>query len=133
MSIVKWSDGFNLGIESIDAAHRHLFDILDALHAELLGARSRSVIDRLLAELLDYTHTHFADEEVFMRERQVPNLEKHVVAHRALEKRLGEISAAWKGGDAHASIDFFGFLFGDWLWRHIIETDMKISKVKIAS
>lgn len=129
MSIIKWSDGFNLGIENIDAAHRHLFDILDGLHAELLGTRSRSVIDRLLAELLDYTHTHFAEEEVFMREKQVPNLVKHEAAHRALEKRLGEIASAWKGGDAHASIDFFGFLFGDWLWRHIMDTDMKINKV----
>lgn len=128
MSIVKWSDGFNLGIENIDAAHRHLFDILDTLHAELLGSRNSRVIDRLLAELLDYTRTHFAEEEAFMREQQAPNLERHVVAHRALEKRLGEIAAAWNGGDVHASVEFFGFLFGDWLWRHIMDTDMKINK-----
>ncbi len=129
MSIVKWSDAFNLGIHYIDAAHRHLFDILDTLHAELLGARNKSVIDRLLAELVNYTKTHFAEEEVFMRKQNEPNLDRHLSAHRALEKRLDQIVAAWNAGEAHASIEFFGFLFGDWLWRHIMETDMKITKV----
>lgn len=128
MTIVSWSESFSLGVESIDAAHRHLFEMLDRLHAELLGYRKRSVIDRLLADLLEYTKTHFAEEEAYMLKCQDPNIEKHRAAHRALEKRLGEIAAAWHKGDGHASVEFFGFLFGDWLWRHIMETDMKIGK-----
>lgn len=127
MTIVSWSDRFSLGVENIDAAHRSLFEMLERLHTELLGQRRRPAIDQLLSDLLDYTRTHFAEEEALMLKWHEPNLEKHRAAHRALEKRLAEIAAAWRSGDAHASVDFFGFLFGDWLWRHIMETDMKIS------
>jgi hemerythrin-like metal-binding protein len=131
MSLVRWSDRFNLNVAVIDAAHRYLFEILDRLHAELLGARSRQVIDQLLAELVDYTKTHFAEEEALMLAWHEPDIERHRAAHRGLEKRLAEIDAEWRRGDVRASIDFFGFLFGDWLWRHIMETDMKINKVAV--
>ena len=126
MSLVRWSDRFNLNVAAIDAAHRHLFEILDRLHSELLGARSRQVIDQLLADLVDYTKTHFAEEEVLMATWHEPDIERHRAAHRGLERRLGEIADEWRRGDVRASIDFFGFLFGDWLWRHIMETDMKL-------
>ncbi len=126
MSIVRWSDRFNLDIAAIDDAHRHLFETLDRLHAELLGERRRPVIQSILDYMADYTRTHFAEEEALMAQMHDPALERHRAAHRALVDRLARIAADWRSGDAHASVEFFGFLLGDWLWRHIMEVDMKL-------
>jgi len=123
---VRWSDQFNLDIPEIDAAHRHLFETLDRLHAELLGERRRSEIQAILDYVADYTRTHFAEEEAWMERQQQSGLAQHRAAHRLLVARLGQIADDWRCGNVHASIDFFGFLLGDWLWRHIMEVDMRL-------
>ena len=65
-----FTDKYITGIELVDEEHKHLFDIIrdtnDVIHAELLHDKYDEIM-RLLAELKDYTESHFSDEEELMK------------------------------------------------------------------
>ena len=61
----EFTDDFLTGIEFIDKQHARLFELAnqtyDLLHDELVTDKYDHIVD-VLAELRDYTKTHFADE-----------------------------------------------------------------------
>ena len=57
-----------IGIASLDAQHEALFECINKfIRLYLKGEPERGEVEKQFAALVDYTVTHFDDEEFFMR------------------------------------------------------------------
>jgi hemerythrin len=127
MPFLKWSDSFCIGDERLDSDHKGLFDILNRLHVELLKNNRREAADKAIVELLDYSKRHFSGEEEVMKAVGFLGYEEHKACHDELIQKLQDYESRRNNGDQEATRPLYGFLLGDWLWKHIIEMDMKIA------
>lgn len=76
-----WTEKFDTGIRQIDEQHQKLVDILNRIYTTIDEERvTAESLDRLLQELVDYSHYHFNDEEGLMDRKGVA--EKHARLHR---------------------------------------------------
>ncbi len=126
----EWNECFNIGVTSIDKAHRKLFSIVRRL-VEL--SKNEEMGKWACAEGIkyfkNYTIKHFADEERYMRAIGYKEYEMHKILHDdmrdktlpALEKDLEE------SGYSQESIHhFLGICLG-WLSAHITIEDRAIT------
>jgi len=120
---VVWDDVFSLGFKPIDDQHKKLVLIIN----ELFTACKEGIVAADMAfmetvkKTLEYTETHFADEEDYMREANYPRFAEHKKQHEdfiaAVEKTIEEFET----GNTEP-IDMARFL-KKWLLNHIAVTD----------
>ncbi|MCF8480890.1 MAG: bacteriohemerythrin [Rhodospirillum sp.] len=128
MSLIKWSEKMSVGNAALDRDHQTLLNILNQFHGVMRGRVEREALSGLFEELAHYTEYHFEMEERLMRMCAYAELEDHKALHDGLKRRV----AVFK--DRHAAdpenfplLEMFDFL-SDWMMRHILREDMKISK-----
>lgn len=80
----KRSSDYSVNIKAIDDQHRELVNILNRLFVAVSKREGEKVIAGILDALMSYTQTHFALEEVLMRQAKYKDLEAHVEEHRKL-------------------------------------------------
>lgn len=127
MSFINWSEIYCLGDPTLDAHHQNLFAILNQLHDELLGHKREEAVVKTIKALLDYTRYHFAEEERVMKAIGYPEYETHKAAHQQILQKLLTCDQHKSGGARECAGELYTFLLGDWLWKHILEMDKKIS------
>ncbi len=122
MPFINWSQNLETGIASIDDQHRMLLDILNSVHAAMVGGQE-SAIDISFKRLMEYTEFHFADEEKLFAQFNYPFTASHKREHEKLKIEAQERIAQYKAG-AIEMMDILAFLI-DWLQEHIATTDKK--------
>jgi hemerythrin-like metal-binding protein len=126
MAFFDWSDEYSVANSTLDAQHQQLFAILNRLH-DALTSQPEGNNDRLqqdiMSALLEYTRTHFAEEEEMMLKSGYPGYDRHREAHLQLIAQVEEMGKRLEKGDASLREDVFSFLFGDWLLDHILNVD----------
>lgn len=126
----EWDERFNIGVDSIDKAHRKLFSIV---HKLIDLSKDKSSGQWACAEGIkyfkNYAIQHFADEEAYMQSIGYKGYEIHKHLHDdmryktlpALEKDLTESNYSQE-----AIHHFIGICVG-WLTAHIIIEDRAIA------
>jgi len=120
---VVWDEVFSLGIEPIDDQHKILVGIIN----ELFTACKEGVMEADKAfletakETLEYTETHFADEEDYMRGANYPRFAEHKKQHEAFIAAIQKSIDDFEAGNAEP-IEMARFL-KKWLLNHIAVTD----------
>lgn len=122
MPLMTWDDSFSVGVRALDDQHKGLVKTLNALHAAMLGGKSRSAAGPLLDTLVRYTREHFATEEELMNRTRYPELARHQEEHRNLTQEVQEYLRRFQNGEATVSMDLLKFLQG-WLMHHILHQD----------
>lgn len=127
---VEWNKQFNIGIDSIDNAHRKLFSIVRKLvHLSRDENNGQWACAEGIKYFKNYAIEHFADEEAYMRSIGYKNYEIHKRLHddmryktlTALDKELKESNYSQE------SIQhFLGICLG-WLTAHILIEDRAIT------
>jgi hemerythrin-like metal-binding protein len=112
------------GIETIDAQHGKLVDLVNALAEAMRAGKSRDVIDKVLGELKDYTVYHFGFEEAAFARLGFPGAEAHAKAHADLIGRLAELADKHARGAIGISVEVLNFVV-DWVKDHIMKEDME--------
>lgn len=123
MIICAWNDTYATGIRTIDAQHRTLFDLVNALATAMLGGQGSTLLPQSYRKLVAYTRKHFAEEEALFAKTAYPRTEAHLQEHRALEAQLDTFLDRHESGEAGLSVHTLDFL-KSWITRHIMETDM---------
>ncbi|HPG24436.1 MAG: hemerythrin family protein [Spirochaetaceae bacterium] len=123
MTVLAWSDAFDVGVDKMNEEHQRLIDLMNRLHDLYEGDASRSEQKKTFDELAKYTVKHFADEEAYMESIEWPGLVTHRHIHAKLLDDLGTHKAAFdKGGELSSKL--FSFL-KIWLKAHIQGIDRK--------
>lgn len=127
---VEWNERFNIGVETIDKAHRRLFSVvrklMDLIEDE---KRGRWVCEEGIKYFKSYTLKHFAEEEEYMKSISYSGYTMHKRLHDvlrdktipALEKDLVETDYS-----TDAMQHFVGISLG-WLTGHILIEDRAIT------
>lgn len=120
MSYWEWDSSLNLGIDMVDAQHRHIVDFINELHTAQLS-HDRFLVSKTLTCLLDYTVTHFAFEEKLIALANYPLTEAHQAIHVAFTARIHAYKQQHDNG-----VDIIVPLISElktWLTQHIKDED----------
>jgi hemerythrin len=126
MALLIFDKTYSVGIQSIDDQHSSLFDSLNELHSAMLKGQEKSVIGRLLDDLLAYRRSHFSAEESMLAKVRYPGLVEHRAIHLKLTAQVADYAERYKRGEAALSVHLINFL-RDWLTNHILREDRAYS------
>ncbi len=123
---LNWMEAYECGEPTIDAQHRELFELGNALIAAAVGGDAAPgswrpalvALDALVAHVV----RHFQDEEAILARHGYPRLAEHKRAHAGLLKRAGELAAAVDENDG-ALGPLVDFLAKDVIARHLFKVD----------
>ena len=120
---MKWRREYEIGVASIDAQHRELFERVELL----LGAvrdRSADKAAETFEFMREYTALHFKEEEAAMVAAAFPEVQAHAEEHANFARRLQSLEAD------HARMPSGPWLtlnlaveLGHWLRDHILAKD----------
>lgn len=128
----KFTDDYLTGIESIDKEHEHLFEIAnetyDLLKNEFVTDKYDKIV-ALLEELKEYTKTHFAHEEEYMKSINYQYIWSEIHQHRTFEKKFDDVDLK-KLDDSQQEyiLEILDFLT-KWLSGHIKGADRRIGVI----
>jgi hemerythrin-like metal-binding protein len=118
-----WSAALATGQPTVDSQHQELFRRVAALHAAMVAQPPDGPkVLGLLQYLVDYTKTHFAEEEQLMRQAGYPELARHQGVHQRLLEQVAALQREAAAGVKLEPYEVTEFL-ADWLRHHIGEVD----------
>ncbi|OPY31218.1 MAG: hypothetical protein A4E32_01668 [Methanomassiliicoccales archaeon PtaU1.Bin124] len=123
MPFVEWSDKLSVGLPEIDDQHKELINILNRLHSAMVEGKGKVVLKDTLADLADYTVTHFYTEERYMTRYRYPQMGQHRLEHEAFVAKVKKFQEDFDAGNATITIELLRFI-KEWLVNHISGTDM---------
>lgn len=121
---IAWEDNFSVGIDLFDQQHKELFAIINRLVEGIKDKKASDTLAGIFERLVNYTATHFADEERAMRVSKYPGYEEHRQEHEDLRNKVMEFYTDFKAGRNFLTLDLLGFLVG-WLKVHIAQSDRR--------
>lgn len=125
MTYFKWSSHLELGDPQIDAQHKQLLLLGEAVVEALLdSANHDSGLARLQA-MIDCAQKHFEFEEGLMRSVAYPESERHAKYHASLLAELRIFHRRMQLGRRTSSEALIGFIW-DWLTLHIDSPDREL-------
>ena len=128
----EFTDDYLTGIELIDKEHEHLFEIANETYDLLKNEFVTDKYDRIVAlleELKDYTKTHFAHEEEYMKSINYQYIWSEIHQHRTFEKKLDDIDLKKLDDSQQEDIlEILDFLT-KWLSGHIKGADRRIGVI----
>lgn len=117
--VVEWRDGFKIGVNQIDAEHRHLFVLVKALSAEN--------VQDTLNELLDYVVVHFTNEQELMEHSGYPEFKEHLILHESFSAHVAEFLSSDDDWTEERITELRRFL-NKWLVGHILTHDLRFGR-----
>jgi hemerythrin len=132
-----WNAKFLLGVDTIDAQHKKLIDMIEETNDLIVDAKDGldcyDDIKNLLDELQDYTVYHFNYEEELFKKVNYIELENHHLQHTQFVKKLYDFVEADIDEDQIGNLEKIMTFLLDWLSNHILITDKKYVDVLKAS
>lgn len=125
MPLLDWNSGnFSLSIKEIDDQHKKWIDMMNNLHFALLNNKGNEMIEETIADLVDYTITHFALEEALMKKMNYPGFRNHRIQHEALKEEVSQLQKDYISNECILSSQVMSRL-KNWLTGHILTEDKK--------
>lgn len=122
MPFIEWNEELVLGLEEIDAHHRHLVDLLNNAHDSFIWGMQPGALETTMSQLSDYADYHFAAEEQLMQQQNDPGLVAHQQEHAAFRTKILEMRRSDTTETLPAQLEMIVFLL-EWLVVHIKTTD----------
>jgi hemerythrin-like metal-binding protein len=122
MPTVKWSQSFLTGDERIDAQHRELFSVINALHDGIAQQRNAGTVENIVRALEKYVAEHLATEAELMERAGYPGAPEHLSLHREIEEKAKSLIEQYRSGNLLLGIKVAQFL-GQRLTEHVVRAD----------
>ena len=114
MDFITWSENDAVNVESIDAQHRKMINIVNHLHS-LFTTKDRS--DTTLLELDEYLKEHFHTEETFMIENKYPGYISHKLEHDRYYAKISNFVQSINKGNAQLNLEILNSLKKSKAWN----------------
>jgi len=124
MALIVWNEKFSVNVKEIDEQHKKLFDMINELDDAIVACKAKDVLSKTLADMINYTETHFSIEEGYMKESDYPELPEHKKAHDEFTSKVKRLQENFSAGRDVFSQDVMNIL-KDWLSNHILFMDRK--------
>jgi hemerythrin len=124
MSLITWNDSYSVKIKQFDDQHKKLVQMVNELHDAMKVGKGKEVLGKVLDSLIQYTGTHFSDEEKLMVQHKFPEYETHKKEHNKLVLQVLDVQKQFHAGSLTITQPVMTFL-KDWLQKHIQGEDKK--------
>lgn len=124
MAFIDWENKYSINVAEVDKQHQGLFGILNRLHESLTNGEEKSMQEKILDELIDYTVEHFATEEKLFQDTGFPGYENHKKIHDDLTGQAIQIQNEFRNDNATISFELLDFLH-QWLTEHTLGLDQE--------
>ncbi len=124
MAYKEWKKEFSVAVKQFNDDHKKLFGYLNELDQGLKAGIGIADMSYILKGLIDYTKTHFRNEERLMEKHGYPGYEQHKKEHDDLLQKVDLFYDEFSSGKKAFSIELLTFL-DNWVTDHILKTDMK--------
>lgn len=121
---IDWDQSYSTGIEEFDSQHKILFHLINKINRGIVQNKGDEVAEEVLVSLVQYTKTHFANEERLFHARGYPETGDHVERHKKLIAQVSDFYENYKRGQTQIDQNLLSFL-KDWLDNHIKVVDKK--------
>ena len=125
MAYFEWRSEIELGHPLIDAQHRKLLSLGEAVVEPLINSKEHQPGATQLQALIDFAQEHFAFEESLMRTAGYPENELHAKFHTSLLAELNAYCAKVQQGQNTNPAGLISFLW-NWLVLHIDSADRQL-------
>lgn len=121
------------GVESVDAQHRTLIDMLNALHRACLEGHGKEQMTTMLDFMGAYAVEHFSHEEQVMAERRCPAAGRNREAHQQLLATYQQWRQRYDAEGAVLSLVMeLRDILHKWLVGHICKVDCELRSTHAA-
>ena len=124
MPFLEWDEKYSVHIAEVDGQHKDIFAIINELHDAMKERRGDQILGRILSELIDYTHEHFATEEKYFLRHKYPGFEVHKSEHDLMRTLVTELKMKHDKEEQGVTIETMELL-KDWLSDHVLGADQK--------
>ena len=124
MTLIAWDNKFSVKIDEIDKQHKKLFSMINELYISMKEGRSDASLIETINGLIDYTHTHFRNEERYMVKFEYPGYVRHKKEHDEFVAEVKGFHKKLIKGEASLTLEILVFL-KDWITKHINGSDQK--------
>ena len=118
-----------VGNELLDTQHNIILNYMAKIYTYLLADKKGDDLFRLIDRLGTYCKLHFWDEEKFMEEMELPEIEEHRAQHALLATHLKNFMGRYEKSDNVKNIDELVFFKG-WFMEHIQVYDKQYAEFK---
>ena len=125
MELLKWDEGFSVGVSEIDLQHQQIFGLINKLIDSLSEGDEQDVVRSVLEEMISYIDYHMGYEEKLLAEHH--DFSKHRQEHVEFVKKTLALQSDFIKNEAGITWDVVKFLIS-WLKQHILGTDQKFFK-----
>ena len=122
MVFAEWNDQFELGVASMDSAHREFIQLLDRLNAVSMDG-----LPSLFAMLVEHTAQHFEQENRLMEVSAFPMLAIHREEHEYVLNILRETLRNVEAGDVTSGHVLAGEMLA-WFEQHAASMDLALAR-----
>ncbi len=126
--VFSWRDIFSVNIKEMDEQHMRLLEIAREVHEATTAGIEEEVLREVMNSLVEYTETHFKDEERLMKKHGYKLYRDHKKEHGRLMEEVKQFRQRLKADSRMAGADIIHFL-RDWIITHILSSDRKYSRV----
>jgi hemerythrin len=122
--MIEWDDDiYSVGIKYIDEQHKVLVQLINAIEINRENSDSQ-FIEKIINTLVQYTKSHFRDEEQILKNIRYPSFNNHKDQHLRFEKSVTQFTERLhSSGDKSKDIDKLLRFLNDWLVSHILIED----------
>ena len=129
--MVEWHERYEVGVESIDNAHKEIFRVIGRLQKMVrMGGNTKWTAAEAVKYLRTYVVKHFEDEEAFMRSLNFREYDAHKAIHDGMRDKLVPRLYSRMENEKYSeeSIEQFLSICEKWLSKHIIGHDREFLK-----
>ncbi|MCX7981711.1 MAG: bacteriohemerythrin [Syntrophales bacterium] len=127
MPLIKWDNSFSVNVAEIDGQHQKLVSLINSLDDAMRQGRGKEVLDKTIAELINYAATHFQTEEKYFEQFGYPEKDEHKREHGYFVQKVSAFKKEMDERRLGLTIEVMNFL-SHWLTNHIKGTDKKYSQ-----
>jgi hemerythrin len=128
MALIEWRSEFETGIDEVDAEHRELVELINALHREVGDKSDSDTISAFLGEVFARIAAHFALEETVMRKHAYDEYAAHKAEHERLLDEIRDIMDAHEAGSAEYGTAL-STTVRDWFVNHFKYKDARLHRM----
>ena len=130
MESFRWDKHFITGLLEVDRQHRRLVDLINQFGDHLTeNELAFDEIETVLAELSNYAHYHFQDEEGMMSRVGVDprHVDLHIEQHKSFLRDVASMQVGISPDNPRAASHLLDFLI-HWLAFHILGSDQNLAR-----
>ncbi len=131
MPKLEWTDEYAIGISTFDNQHKVLFEFINDLRDIMMSKRTNlKAVDKTFLSILDYTLTHFLEEEIFLYKISYPNFNRHKKDHDNFIREVKDLYVRFKAGEGGNRIICAEItaILTEWIQGHIMKDDLEYAK-----